>query len=111
MTPFETLVTSSIALRPVDDAAAPESPPHTVAAASTQNFLQPDHSQLVKDNWIQCNDCLQWRRVFSYAMKTVDKMFKDKPWCCTDNFWDLKHSRCSDPEEPQIGFTLRPVTN
>ncbi|KAI0526977.1 hypothetical protein KFK09_002573 [Dendrobium nobile] len=44
------------------------------------------------DQWIQCDDCLKWRRI------PVEFLPPSK-WTCTENTWDLKRSSCAVPDE------------
>ncbi|PKU78901.1 B3 domain-containing protein [Dendrobium catenatum] len=45
-----------------------------------------------QDQWIQCDDCLKWRRI------PVEFLPPSK-WTCTENTWDLKRSSCAVPDE------------
>ncbi|XP_065041008.1 B3 domain-containing protein Os07g0679700-like isoform X4 [Musa acuminata AAA Group] len=44
-----------------------------------------------QDQWVQCDDCLKWRRL------PVDVLLLK--WTCADNTWDPKRSSCSAPDE------------
>ncbi|XP_047954228.1 B3 domain-containing protein Os07g0563300-like isoform X1 [Salvia hispanica] len=50
-----------------------------------------DHSG-EKIQWVQCEDCLKWRKVPANALVPSN-------WTCSDNAWDLHRSTCSSAEE------------
>ncbi|KAJ7520668.1 hypothetical protein O6H91_19G016500 [Diphasiastrum complanatum] len=57
-----------------------------------------------QDQWIQCDDCLKWRKVpFDAVVHTR--------WTCSDNHWDQQRATCSSPREvselelSQLSFT------
>lgn len=45
-----------------------------------------------QDQWIQCDDCLKWRRI-------PVEILPPSKWTCADNTWDSKRSSCAMPDE------------
>lgn len=45
-----------------------------------------------QDQWIQCDDCLKWRRI-------PVEVLPPSTWTCVDNTWDSKRSSCAMPDE------------
>ncbi|KAG0477227.1 hypothetical protein HPP92_013631 [Vanilla planifolia] len=46
----------------------------------------------INDRWVQCEDCLKWRKL------PFDALLHHK-WTCLDNKWDIERSSCSAPQE------------
>ncbi|KAG0478685.1 hypothetical protein HPP92_013404 [Vanilla planifolia] len=44
------------------------------------------------DQWIQCDDCLKWRRI-------PGEVLPPSKWACVDNNWDPKRSSCAVTDE------------
>ncbi|KAJ8761370.1 hypothetical protein K2173_001500 [Erythroxylum novogranatense] len=53
-------------------------------------FSSDDTGQKVQ--WVQCEDCLKWRKL------PVNALLPFK-WTCSDNPWDSERSSCSAPQE------------
>ncbi|XP_039136534.1 B3 domain-containing protein Os07g0679700-like isoform X2 [Dioscorea cayenensis subsp. rotundata] len=49
----------------------------------------------VQDQWIQCDECLKWRRIPVHVLPP-------SKWTCADNSWDRKRSLCSVPDELSV---------
>lgn len=74
------------------------------APTVTSTQAHPDLAQA--DKWLQCDRCLQWRRV-PESMPTS----RLRKWQCSMNSWDPATSSCEAPEEadPDDALTVEEV--
>lgn len=96
-----TALPSSIPPQQVSHTNIPSNHPDNVIqqrlSLSPQPITTATTSSDSTDNWICCDKCGKWRRIFN----GVDvSEYDNKPWQCSLNYWDPAHNTCNAEEEP-----------